>query len=398
MRGMIRATSFLFLTSGTVFSGAAFPAFADATVETRLLPAPRVTVSDGENWGFNTRGRFEMDFIGIHNDKGNHHGGMQDRRTRIGLEGFYGNWSSVVEFDLTDQDEGNYHNVMVQYDNQKHHRLRMGYFKEYFGMERLDSSGSTMYLERAAIETFTPQRNTGAQYTYYNDTSSATLGVFTDGFVHNPRKDKVGVTTRLTHAFYFDDRNMLHLGGAASVRKMDEVGFSARPDTAATVKVIDTGRMLDADDMYQGGLELGWAWQNLLLEGEYMMTQVERENNPTARFDGWYVSAAWMLTGEQHEYHANDDAVFSAVKPYRPFNLKTGDLGAWEVMARYQEIDLNSANVQGGEMRVITGGVNWHPNAQWQVIADVSLVNTDAHALDANDSPVVYGMRIRTRF
>lgn len=376
----------------------ALPAHAKVSVETRTAPTPRVTVSDGETWGINTRGRLELDFVHIDNDKGDHKAGIKDRRTRIGVEGFYQNWSSVLEFDLTNQDDGEYHNAMVQYDNQRSWRLRMGYFKEYFGMERLDSSAFTMYLERAAIETFSPQRNTGAQYTYYDETSSATFGVFTDGFVHNPRKDKLGLTTRLTHLFQFTDRHMLHLGGAATMRWMEEVAFFSRPDTATSIKVIDTGRLLDANEMYQTGLELGYYWENLLVEGEYMYTHVGRDTNPSADFDGWYLSFAWMLTGEQRDYSPANDAVFAGVSPRRPFDLKRGDWGAWEVMLRYQEIDLNSANVQGGEMKAVTGGLSWHPNEQWQVIANVTYMSMDEHSTYPDDQPVMYGMRIRTRF
>lgn len=388
--------SFTFLAAMAEMSVA--QAQAGVTADARLLPSPRVTVGDGEDWGFNTRGRFELDFVHFDNDKGGHKGGIADRRTRVGLEGFYGNWSSVVELDLTNQDDGEYHNVMVQYDDQQSWRVRMGYFKEYFGMERLDSSGFTAYVERAANETFSPQRNLGAHYTYYNDSSSATFGVFTDGFVHNPRKDKLGLTTRLTHLFTFSDRHVLHLGGAATARWMEEVGFSSGPDSAATIKVVDTGRLHDAGRMYQTGLELGYAWENLLIEGEYTYTHLERDLNPNPDFDGWYISAAWMLTGEQRQYSPADDAVFGELEPFAPFNPRKGDWGAWEVLARYQEIDLNGEGVQGGEMTAITGGINWHVNAQWQILANTTFVNTDGNAFYPDDDPVVYSMRARVRF
>ncbi len=37
-------------------------------------------------------------------------------------------------------------------------------------------------------------------------------------------------------------------------------------------------------------------------------------------------------------------------------------MGAWEVVARYDNKDLNDAgaSISGGEMDTLTGGVNWH--------------------------------------
>lgn len=372
---------------------------AETALDTRLLPSPRLTLHDGDKWSVNTRGRFELDSVEVDNDTGDHVGGIYDRRARFGLDMAYGeHWSGTAEIDFADE-EDQFTDLMVEYDNLRSMQVEFGNFKESFGMERGDSSSTALFNERAAIDTFAPARNLGTQVTFYGERASASFGAFTDSIVSNSKKDKLGLTSRITYAVPFGDRSLLHMGVAGTFRRMDAVSFGSGPDTTSTgINVVSTGDMYDVDTLGQGGLEMAYVWHNLMLEGEYMRVQASRDQNPDAEFDGWYLSAAWMLTGEQRAYSAADKALFGGFSPEKPFSLSQGTWGAWELAARFQELDLNDDALKGGEMQAVTGGVNWYLNKEWRVSANVTQVMSDEYAAIPNDEPTVYSLRVRVSY
>lgn len=373
-------------------------ATAQTQVERRLLPAPELKITTANGWFAETRGRLEMDAVHIEDDQANHRAGIDERRLRLGLDAGYGKeWAATFEMDFS-SDDPEYTDILLRYHNQENLHLSIGHFKEAFGMERIQSSQSTLFNERAAIDTFSPKRNLGVQATRYNDHGSFTLGAFTDSMVTNSNKDKFALVSRGTYAFSLAG-GTLHSGLAGSWRKMDSASFSAFPDTATTdIRTLSTGRLYDADRLAQGGLEAAYAVQNFLLSGEYMLTHLERETAGDATFDGWYTQAAWVLTGEPYQYSVAKNAIFQPVKPQKPFSLAQGTWGAFELAARYQTLSLSGGSVQAGHMQAVSGGVNWYLNNQWRITGDVTYVESDAESVTPQDNPVVSALRVRVAF
>ena len=66
---------------------------------------------------------------------------------------------------------------------------------------------------------------------------------------------------------------------------------------------------------------------------------------------------SWNITGETRPYKAAG-AYFSAVSPARP--VGQGGPGAWELVLRYSDVDLDAGTLRGGRFRRITPMVNWH--------------------------------------
>lgn len=56
--------------------------------------------------------------------------------------------------------------------------------------------------------------------------------------------------------------------------------------------------------------------------------------NKKLTHDAWQIAASYLITGE--------DASFKGVKPKNDFDLEKGGWGAWELVARYSEINLDS--------------------------------------------------------
>ena len=116
---------------------------------------------------------------------------------------------------------------------------------------------------------------------------------------------------------------------------------------------------------------------------------------PNPDFTGWYALATWSLTGEQRAY---DPAMasFRQLRPNKPLG-SPGGFGAFELKARYSNVDLDyqpflaaaSGGVTGGQQNVWTVGLNWYPNAGIRFALDydniqVNHVNAPATDISAN--------------
>jgi phosphate-selective porin OprO/OprP len=265
-------------------------------------------------------------------------------------------------------------------------------------MERTKSSLHTLFIERAALDTFTPKRNLGAQITHYGNQGSLSYGIFTDSFQSNTNKDTIAFTSRATYAWHLP-QGTLHGGMAGTWRKMEKVGFSALPDTSGTnIASVQTGTIRDIDRMMQGGVELAYGWRNVLLEGEYITSHLQRDQNMDAALYGWYAQAAWMLSGEPYRYSTKKDTVFQSVTPNKPFSLSQDTWGAFEWGVRYQTLSLSDAAIQGGQMYAVTTGLNWYPNTAWKLAANVTYNHSDAESVTPYDNPVVAALRLRVAF
>ena len=93
---------------------------------------------------------------------------------------------------------------------------------------------------------------------------------------------------------------------------------------------------------------------------------------PSLAFNGGYVEAGWVITGEPIRY-STGSAAFARPKPAEPWTLDGPGIGAWELTARYSVMNLSS-NVTPGVSQTVTGGIygglqkivglglSWYPN------------------------------------
>jgi phosphate-selective porin OprO and OprP len=124
-------------------------------------------------------------------------------------------------------------------------------------------------------------------------------------------------------------------------------------------KLVDTGTLSASGASVYGG-ELGLAWRNWLVQGEYYqigVTQAKLPRVPAPRlgFNGGYVEGGRVLTGEPIPYDAAR-AAWGRPKVDRPFSLADRGIGAWGLAARYSTVSLNS-NIADGVPESVTGGI-----------------------------------------
>lgn len=150
------------------------------------------------------------------------------------------------------------------------------------------------------------------------------------------------------------------------------------------------------------GLEAAGNIRNVNISGEFYKYQVERDTGcsgcvtaPDPEFSGWYLQASWILTGENKVYLPfavnNNMASYANPRLDAPFAFDGVHWGAWEIAARYSDLDLNwrpgvlgvpcgGGCIRGGEQKIWTLGLNWYLTNNVRMMFDYMRV--DVNRLD----------------
>ena len=185
---------------------------------------------------------------------------------------------------------------------------------------------------------------------------------------------------------------LLHIGGGFRYHNPEDsqnaLRFSAVPEsTVANVGLLDTGFLGGAvgtqntriSDFRQYGVELVGVWGPASVQGEWIRTDVSRNFGvPDVSVQGWYATASYFLTGESRPYrgaYVGEQAVMQRPTPRSA--VGKGGYGAWELAARFSELDLTDASaalesqrLRGGREDNFTFGLNWYPTDTVRVLAD----------------------------
>jgi phosphate-selective porin OprO/OprP len=276
--------------------------------------------------------------------------------------------------------------------------LLIGNQKRPLGLDHLNSSRYNIFAERPlVVESFNEDaRRIGIAMYGYTDAEDAhwRYGLYNlentaiDGrFIGDSLQ--MGGYGRLAFSPYYDEasggRGYYHWAIAGVVAKPDgdrfandtnsnEGRFRTRPEARSDTRWIDTGRIAGADWYetlaFESMLNLG-PWQ---FTGEYMSTFMQRDNvtpgtGQDVNFHGFYVFAAYFLTGE-HMAYSRKTGTLARAKPFENFFLVdrlTGGTGhgwgAWQVALRYDYMDLSDEDINGGVEQNYTLGANWYWNA-----------------------------------
>ena len=278
--------------------------------------------------------------------------------------------------------------------------VKVGHFKEPFGLEQLTANKFVTFMERALTNPFTPSRNTGAMAsnTFLDNRATWAVGVFRDTGKHGEGAGdgKYAVTGRLTGLPVYEDkgRKLVHVGAAYSHRNPDSVQYKERPEAHMANTYVNTGVVEVDDSLDQFGAELAAVYGPLSVQGEYMHARAE--TNSHSDFSAYYVMASYFLTGEHRPYKTSS-ASFSRVKPNKNFSLgENGGFGAWELACRYSHIDLDDGAISGGEQDDVTVGLNWYLNPNMRVMWNYVHADVDHDSYDGESD--ILQMRFQVDF
>jgi len=324
--------------------------------------------------------------------------GTNFRRAQLGFQGVaFRDWSYNFLYDFGGygvENRGYIYNAYIEYDGLKPFYFRIGAYTPPEGLEDQTSSGELFFPERAAAVDVArnlagaPSREAASIYAQGDSylvslsytgkksgdgtTTGAAVGTF------DAQQSLIGRAAYLAVAT--PEAKWLVEGHISDVLKLADptpstapvatvIRFSNGPEVAVDAsKTVDTGN-IDAKGVREFGFETAGTYDRLYGQGGWFRYEIDRRTAlPNPHFSGWYAFLAYSLTGEQHPYDPTT-ASFRNLRPTNPLGTP-GGWGAWEVTARYSDIDLNflpsltSANggVAGGKQDVLSLGVNWYPN------------------------------------
>ena len=353
--------------------------------------------------------------------------GVNLRRGRIFFNAKYGDFLAIITPDFGGSPDGSptLYEANLNWTGFKPVTATVGYFKPYFSLYDSQSSNNFLLMERPSIVEIARNVAAGdARATLggkaanddislpFGSTGSYFASAYLTGAPYgansasNLTNEQLGLVGRLAGRPYYDQDTNIHLefsgenvfhpnmnaNGTPGVNR-ETLIFQDRPEDRAADpnRLISTGNLsASSANVYGGGL--GASWRNLLIQGEYYAINMNQAKLPPARqaslgFNGGYVEAGWVITGEPIRY-STGDAAFVRPKVAEPWTLDGPGIGAWELSTRYSVMNLNS-NVTPGVSQTVTGGIygglqkivgvglSWYPNDWVRFYLQFQYVNVD---------------------
>ncbi|MBB5207055.1 OprO/OprP family phosphate-selective porin [Chiayiivirga flava] len=263
--------------------------------------------------------------------------------------------------------------------------ITVGQAKQPNSLEELTSTRFNDFIAKAsATNTFGIARRLGVQLATGDENWSLTGGMFGRELTRNLAHGS-GFGLRGTFAPLNRPGSFLHLG--LSAVDVDTDNDTARPRARpladlATVRLVDTGDITDADRQRTYGAEAAWVSGPVKLQGEYMQSTISRLAHSDFSGDSAYVYALWNITGETWTYR---NGLISTALPDNPTT------GLWQVGLRYDTIDLDDGSVQGGEMDSVTLGANVYLRSNFKLALNYVQAQSTRRGID--DDPGIVEAR-----
>jgi phosphate-selective porin OprO/OprP len=299
---------------------------------------------------------------------------------------------------------------------------RMGHIKVPMGFESNMSSRYLTFLERGLIfEAFFEEYDPGILV--FNNLFDQRM-VWEAAF-HRIDPEGEGIdygtgdyagTARVTAlpVWQHQGRCWAHLGASAQYRsgEFDSVSGERlqRYRTRPTFRNRQASypRFVDANIV---GLEAAATYGPLSIQAEYAHTYVNDARQPVGgafqgdlHFQGYYVFVSYFLTGEHRPYDKRLGRVDRVIPLENFFWVRDEEggrhlaLGAWEICARYDYIDLSDNGVRGGTLHDWTFGLNWYWNPNMRIMFNYIIADRNVDEPGNGDAVRIFGLRFHYDF
>ncbi|AWI10162.1 OprO/OprP family phosphate-selective porin [Ereboglobus luteus] len=330
------------------------------------------------------------------------------RRARVMLEGQF---SNIFRFQFVPEYGGSSFTLMdanVAIDFAPSAQLKIGKFKAPFGLARLQSDAWAALTEPSFIAQIAPSRDIGVQLggSFFGGALDYQVGVFNgvgDGRSNQDNTDSdddKDVYARIfAHPFKsLKDSPLAGLGigiAGSHGRQNTRQGLTAGYRTSGQQTLFtyasdngagnyDTSLPTHTGEIWRISPQAYYYYGPFGLLAEYVTSTTHVR--PNAGQDAmritnkaWQVTSGWVLTGE--------NASYDGVTPARPFSVERGTWGAFELVARYDHIDVDNDvfPILANPAESATEAASWGVGLNWYLTRAVRF-SVDYNQTDPKDS------------
>jgi phosphate-selective porin OprO and OprP len=310
--------------------------------------------------------------------------GTEFRRVQLGADGTLpGGFGYRFEADFANSSV-DLTDVYLTY-KKKNTTITIGQHKAFWGLEEVTSDLFNSFQERASFNgAFGFERRVGLSLQQGVGDVILQAGIFAD--------NAADLNADTNNSFSIDGRavfspkigkGQLHLAGSAHYRELNDTAnisrYRARPFLRTTdVRLVDTGSFSSIGE-HSFGLEASYNQGpfHATLEGHSLTSRRVGFANPN--FFGGYAELGMFLTkGDTLGYKGG---VYDRTKPANPINK--GGIGAVQINARYDYLDLVDAGIVGGRQSTYGLSVIWTPIDYVRLIANYGHIELRDAAIPA---------------
>ncbi|NOR67912.1 MAG: hypothetical protein GQ528_11210 [Woeseiaceae bacterium] len=300
-------------------------------------------------------------------------------------------------FEIEQQDSFTFFDYRLDIPVSDKFNLSVGKQKEPISMERIMSMVQLPMQERTSVsDALMPSRNVGAVLsgTALNERMTWAGGLFNDWIdtgssFSDGASQAVGRVTWLPFISE-DESNLLHLGFGLRYTNAEEgLRYRTAPEFNKSPTFVDAsidGTPFAADSAMLYNLEASWRKGPYWLAAEYVSNDVDAPALGDPTFDGYHVTGSWILTGEMRAYRKRT-GIFGPVPVAKSVNQ--GGWGAWEVAFRWSDLDLTDGQIDGGEMDILSLGLNWWLTPVFNVNMNYRYITLDRFGVEGNSSGIM---------
>jgi len=351
-----------------------------------IIGGSGVNFSSGDtNFSAQIHGVLQFDSRTFFQDGGlNGNDGFLLRRARPILSGTV---ARDFDYQVTPDFGGNTVQVVDAFLNYRYSpelQVQAGKFKSPIGLEHLQADVNTSFNERSLATDLVPNRDLGLDLhgDLFGGGVSYALGVFNGA----PDYNGTTVNTSFQDDKTFAGRVFFQPWKKSSVYALRGLGFGvggsyqANHPATNTATGLTPGYTTDGQQRffaYNAGVNAnGAAWRvspqayyyygPLGLLAEYVISDQQvalGKKSADLQNSAWQVSGCWVLTGEEASY--------TGITPLHPFDPRRGQWGAWQVVARFGELNVDGKAFQDGfasstksadTATAWSVGLNWYLN------------------------------------